>query len=149
MKKTINNYTLVTLLNTINNKDSFWVDPNKKSKLKVSVPVRTVIKKNLEALTKLGESYMESYNDIISEVKDQYVQDSKALYSDDGVFKVIPEYKVAFDKEVEKQLVKLLQEEHEIVFNTYPEAALDKYAELNGDVLSELEMEALEFFIED
>lgn len=149
MQKKITNFTVVSIVNTINNADGFWMNPDKRSKLKVSMPVRSVLKYNFGVFEKLGKDYMESYNEIISELQDSFVQDSKAERDGDGNFKIKDGCQAEYENLFGQHISKLLQESHDVELRSYTSEALERYAELNGELLTEAEMDILEVFIEE
>lgn len=148
MKKTLANYMIVSIINTINDQDGFWCNPQKRNKLKVSMPVRSALKRNLSVLDELGKSYMVAYNEITSELEDLFVQENKARRNTDGKFELSAEYKKEYEEQCNIHLSKLLKEEHNVDLCTYSYKAFEKYGDLNGELLTEAEMDILELFVD-
>lgn len=147
-KKTLNNYMIVTVLNIINAPDSFWQSPDKRPHLKVSVPVRRALKMNLKLLEEYGKNYTEMYQDIVNDLQRQFISAGKAEQTEEE-FKVLPEYLEEYNNELGSQLTELLQQEVEVNLYAYSAEDLDKYGELNGEYLTEMEMDVLELFLDD
>ena len=148
MKKTINNYAIVTIINTLNNPEGFWGSPEKRSKLKVYIPIRTAIKMNLQTLESYAKNYTETYQEIVDELEKDYLETGKAEKTDDK-FVVIQGYVDEYNHEFSEKLSELLNQTFDIEFRTYTEEQLDRYAELNGELMNEMEMDVLSIFVEE
>lgn len=147
MKRTINNYAIVTIMNTLNNPESFWSSPEKRSKLKVYIPVRTAIKMNMQTLESYAKNYSETYQEIIAEMEKDYLDAGKAKKEDDN-FTVAPEYTEEYNREFAEKLSELLNQSFEIELRSFTEEQLERYGEMNGELMSEMEMDVLSIFVE-
>ena len=148
MKKTINNYAIVTIINTFNNADGFWANPDKRSKLKVYLPVSSAIRMNLQAIEPLGKNYSELYNEIITELQNAFLDAGKGEKKDDE-FTALPEYLNEYNQAFAEKLTELINQTFDVELRTFTTKDLERYAELNGEYLTETEMDILAFFIDD
>lgn len=149
MKKIIDNYTLVQLLNAFADQDCFWVSPNKKPHLLISIPVRSALKKNLEVLREYGNEYSEMLQALQTELQKQFMDAGKATQNENGVFAVNTGYESDYEKDLNGKLMDLLQQKLDVELRSFTTQDLEHYIQLNEKYLTESDVELLEFFVED
>lgn len=149
MKKIIDNYTLVQLLNAFADQDCFWVSPTKKPHLLISIPVRSALKKNLEVLREYGNEYSEMLQALQTELQKQFMDAGKATQNENGVFAVNTGYESDYEKDLNGKLMDLLQQKLDVELRSFTTQDLEHYIQLNEKYLTESDVELLEFFVED
>lgn len=115
----VTNFVVIQVVNTVNSKEWFMNNQEYKSKIKFYFPVRSALKKNLDAFRKLGEEFMELRQEIESSEN---------------------------NKDVE--LKQLINASNEVDLVTYSQDDLDYYLQLNGEFMTEADVQILELFVE-
>ena len=114
----VTNFVVIQVVNTVNSKDWFMNNQETKNKIRFYFPVRSALKKNIDTFRKLGEEFMELRQEI----------------EDNG--------------NSSEELKELVNSSHDADIVTYSQEDLDHYLMLNGEYMTESDVQILELFVE-
>lgn len=145
MKKTLANGAIYTIAQVLFDQNGFRFNKN----IKTRMAVRQALKVNTAEIEIKNKLIGEMINEIVAEVRDEFVQASKATVSGEEFVIADKTDEAEFMDEINRKIHELEIQTMDLELKEIPQQELDLYLERNDGEFTDAELDVLELFLKD
>lgn len=145
MKKTLANGAIYTIAQVLFDQNGFRFNKN----IKTRMAVRQALKVNTAEIEIKNKLIGEMINEIVAEVRDEFVQAGKATVSGEEFVIADKADEAEFMDEINRKIHELEIQTMDLELKEIPQQELDLYLERNDGEFTDAELDILELFLKD